>query len=169
MNFKISDFMLLVNNKITGGTAYTNPIYGSNLHVLDSEKEDLRRWGTFLYSAHCAYSLDTSNVVELQIFDYQKEVEYRFVSEEFRGITVPFTTAEDELDKFKLVELEELDDFLEKAKAIINGEEYDTRVMIPLNMNKDELYVLMLAAHTQDITLNQFMTEVIKEAISKYE
>ena len=34
-------------------------------------------------------------------------------------------------------------DWLEKASAIFTGQDFDTRVQVPLNLEKDELYKLM--------------------------
>ena len=57
-------------------------------------------------------------------------------------------------------DLETQEDWLEKAGAMFAGLEFDTRVQVPLNLEKDELYKLMTMAHERDVTLNK-MVEII--------
>jgi len=59
------------------------------------------------------------------------------------------------------------DDFVEKATAIIAGEDYDTRVQIQLDIPHDLLYKLMLQAHEADLTLNEFIVKILQEAMSQ--
>ncbi|CAB4130251.1 hypothetical protein UFOVP116_345 [uncultured Caudovirales phage] len=41
----------------------------------------------------------------------------------------------------------------------------DDRVSVPLNLNNDELFQLMLMAHERDITLNKLAEEILREAL----
>jgi len=59
------------------------------------------------------------------------------------------------------------DDFIEKATAIIAGEDYDTRVQIQLDIPHDLLYKLMLQAHESDITLNEFILKILQDVIDR--
>jgi hypothetical protein len=52
--------------------------------------------------------------------------------------------------------------------ALMNGEEYDDRVAIPLNLPDDVLLILMKEAHEKDITFNQYLTEIISEKLKQY-
>jgi len=57
---------------------------------------------------------------------------------------------------------------LEKARAIVLGEDYDSRIRIPVDMPDAELFVLMKMAHEQDITFNQLMINVLTAAIDSH-
>ena len=65
-------------------------------------------------------------------------------------------------------DLEVEEDWLEKANAIMNGEEFDTRVQIPLTLEKDELHKLMEMAHERDVTLNKMVEIILEEMILRH-
>ena len=69
-------------------------------------------------------------------------------------------------DGVNYVDLESDDDFIQKALAIKAGEDYDTRVSVPVEMEDDLLFELMKNAHERDITLNQMMELILREAIA---
>jgi hypothetical protein len=60
-------------------------------------------------------------------------------------------------------------DWLEKAQAIVASEVYDTRVSIPIELPDHELLVLFKMAHERDMKFNDFVEEVLKEALADYE
>jgi len=68
-------------------------------------------------------------------------------------------------DAVNYVDLEDDEDFCEKAEAIRDGIEYDTRVSVPLTVPDDVLFELMKRAHEQDITLNQLVEQILWTAI----
>lgn len=67
---------------------------------------------------------------------------------------------------FELILLETDQDFINKATAIVNDESYDSRIELPIDLEKDELHNLMLEAHRRDITLNALITEVLELVIA---
>ena len=71
-------------------------------------------------------------------------------------------------DQTMWYDLEVEDDWLEKASCIMQGLEFDDRVQIPLNLEKDELYKLMEMAHERDITLNKMVEIILEEMIQKH-
>ena len=70
-------------------------------------------------------------------------------------------------DGVDYVDLESDNDWIQKAIAIKQGKDYDTRVTIPLELEDDEIFGLMKMAHERDITLNQFVEELLWEAINR--
>lgn len=50
----------------------------------------------------------------------------------------------------------------------IIDEPLDGREDIVLNLNREELYQLMLYAHEQDITLNQLVENILRTYIEEY-
>lgn len=65
-------------------------------------------------------------------------------------------------------DLETQEDWLEKARAIMRGEEFDTRIDIPLNLDNDTLLKLAMEAHKRDVTLNKMVELVLQEVIDKH-
>ena len=59
------------------------------------------------------------------------------------------------------------EDFLEKARAIFAGEEYDARVQLPLILDREDMFDLMRIAHEQDITLNELVEHILRDAIDQ--
>ena len=60
-----------------------------------------------------------------------------------------------------------LDDWVEKATAIVKGEDYDARIVVPLNFSEEELFTLMKMAHEMDLSLNKFVEHILTLAIEQ--
>lgn len=71
-------------------------------------------------------------------------------------------------DDIKWISLEVEEDFLEKATAMFNGDEWDERVQVPLDLEDDLVLQLAMEAHKRDITLNKMVEIVLREAIDRY-
>ena len=71
-------------------------------------------------------------------------------------------------DDVKFINLEMEEDFLEKATAIFNGEECDTRVQFPIDIDDDLILKLAMEAHKRDITLNKMIEIILQEVIDKH-
>ena len=52
--------------------------------------------------------------------------------------------------------------------AIRAGEEYDTRVSVPVDFSDEELLKYMKIAHDRDITFNQLVEEALRAAIDEF-
>jgi hypothetical protein len=51
--------------------------------------------------------------------------------------------------------------------SIKAGEDYDTRVSVPLELENDEMFELMKMAHEQDLTLNEFVEQLLRRVIEE--
>ena len=71
-------------------------------------------------------------------------------------------------DDVKWVDLEMEEDFLEKATAIFNGEEFDTRVKIEFDLDDRSILQLATEAHKRDITLNKMIEIILQEVIDRH-
>jgi predicted HicB family RNase H-like nuclease len=52
---------------------------------------------------------------------------------------------------------------------MFNGEEFDNRVQVPLDLDDDLMMQLFMEAHKRDITLNQLVEEILKKVIAESE
>jgi len=161
----LEQFLKTIDYKITGGSEYQWESYGPNARYIDSDNTR--------YSINAIYDSNTQFVYSIEAWDYVNNRSYRWINPEYvdnykteckqRGIE--FDNACDELS---FIDLEVADDMLEKAVAMVAGEEYDTRIKIPLDLPEDKIFQLMMLAHERDITFNELVTEALQEAINDY-
>jgi hypothetical protein len=162
-------WMESVNYRITEGSEYCWSCYGVNAYCLDSWDGDHNG-----ASASIVFDTKTQEVYESSVYDYSKNRAYRWINPVYKlahkaeadSREVDFKTAWDNID---YTDLEVEEDFLQKLEAIMNYEDYDTRVQVPIEFDDDELLVLMKLAHERDITFNQFVEEALRTALVEFE
>jgi len=150
----LKEWMELVDYKITEGSEFYTNIPG--LYSLDSWNQEQDGFTFFI-----AFDpKDDQRVYVVEACDYANNRAYRLKD--------PAIELDDQAwDDVKWCDLEVDDDFIQKALAIKAGEEYDTRVSIPLELEDDLLFELMKKAHEEDITLNQMVERLLREVIDK--
>ena len=164
----VKDFMELVDYRITEGGTYCWNCYGPNAYSLDFWNQDQDG-----FTVCIVFDTKNQTVYQAEAFDYSRERAYRLINpdykkahdEEAKQRNVDGDQAWDEV---QFVDLETEEDFLSKARAIINGEDYDTRVSIPVDFTDEELLKYMTMAHERDMTFNQFVEEALRHAIEEY-
>lgn len=162
----LKDFMELVNYRITEGSEYGWKCFGYNAHTLDSwdgRYEDG-------YNLSITFDTKTQVVYSVEVCDYQNSRAYRMINPDFvaahsaeriqRGVDY-----KEAWDKVDYVDLDVVADFTEKARAIIAGESYDTRVQIELELDNELMLFAYQQAHEQDITLNQYFVNLLRNFI----
>jgi predicted nuclease with TOPRIM domain len=106
--------------------------------------------------------------------DYTNDRAYRMINPKFQKKhateaemrNVNLNEAWDDVD---YVDLDVVDDFIQKALAIRAGEDYDTRVQVEVDFSDEELLQYMKMAHERDMTFNELVEEALRHAISEYE
>ena len=165
----LKDFMELVDFKITEGSEYCWQCFGPNAYTLSSWNGDHNG-----HSLSITFDTKYHTVYQVEAFDYKNDRAYRLMHpdcvEDYRDESKQRDIDPDEAwDSVKFVDLETEEDFVKKAQAIIAGEDYDTRVDIPLRLDDEHLFELMKQAHERDMTFNQFVEQALKEFIELYE
>lgn len=124
------------------------------------------------FSTTVTYNRKTQEIYEIETYDYSKNNFYRWFNESYREAY--FKAAEqrnidptEAFDDEKFIDLEVEEDILDKTRAIVNGREYDDRVLIPLTLDDDTLLELFKQAHARDITFNQFILNILQEQIDR--
>jgi hypothetical protein len=163
----IKEWMELVDYRITEGSTYGWQCYGYNAYCLDSWNGNHDG-----HSFTIIFDTKTQEVFEVQAHDFRNGRAYRMINPNYapqhmmevanRGVE---DVAWEDVD---YVDLECDDDFMQKALAIAAGEDYDTRVSIPVDFTDEELLKYMKMAHERDITLNQLIEEALRAAIEDY-
>lgn len=164
----LKEWMEVVEYRVTEGSTFCWQCYGDNAYTLDSWNGEQNG-----HSFTIIFDTKTQVVYEVQVHDYTNQRAYRLVNPDFKSQrdsessdrNVSLTEAWDDVD---YVDLEADDDWIQKAVAIAAGEDYDTRVSIPVEFSDEELFKYMMMAHERDITLNQLIEEALRAAISDF-
>jgi hypothetical protein len=162
---KIEDYLKATQYKITGGETFNWTTFGPDARYLDCDKEDH-------YSTNIIFDSVTFDVYMCEMWDYVNEREYRWISPEYLDRykaecvlkDVDFTAACDRT----FTDLEVEDDILEKIAGMVSGQEYDTRVKVPIDFSDEELLKYMVLAHERDMTFNEFIEEALRHAIDEF-
>lgn len=163
----LKQWMETVNYAITEGYNYQWQCYGANAYGLES-------WNGKQDGASFSIIFDQidQTVYQVEAHDMKNNRSYRMINplfaEAHSGETASRGMTDVAYDDVKFTDLETDEDFLEKAAAIFIGLPYDDRISIPVDLPDNVLFSLMKQAHEQDITLNQLMENVLKEAIESY-
>lgn len=149
--------------RITGGSEYQWACYGADVRYLDFESDYASVSVIFDSVDQTVYSVDicTKEIGSIKPYrwlnsDY-KDAYYKEAKK--RNIDADIAW-----DDVKWYDLDVEEDFLEKAHAIFNGEEFDNRIQVPLDLDNDTVLALALEAHKRDITINK-MVEIILLAV----
>ena len=161
----MKEWMELVDYRITEGSDYCWQCFGTHAYTLDS-------WnGEHDGHSFCiVFDTKTQAVYEVQAHDYLHQRAYRMINPEFKSEhdtecdrrDVDLSEAWDDVN---YVDLDVDDDFIQKCLAIKAGEDYDTRVSMPVDFTDEELLTYMKMAHERDMTFNQFVEEALRAAI----
>jgi hypothetical protein len=148
----IKDFMEVVDYRITEGSQYMWKCYGSDAYRLDSWNGDHDG-----HSVSIVFDTKTQEFYEVSVYDYKNQRAYRLINPNYkfahddeassRGVDL-----NQAWDDVNYTDLDIAEDFLEKAEAIVNGQPYDERVMIELDLPENLMLKLYELAHKQDYT-----------------
>lgn len=163
----LKNYLEAIEYKITDGTDYGWQCYGSNARYLDSYKEDQ-------YSVGAIFDSQDQFVYAIELWDYQNNREYRWQHPDYKQAFLNEAKEREidpteSLDNSKFIDLEVADDILEKISAVVAGEDYDTRVKVPVDFTDEQLLTYMKMAHERDITFNQLVEEALRHAIAEVE
>ena len=167
-------FLSEINNayqhKITGGGDYGWDCYGSNTWSIDYTSKYAHGYVIFDTVTQKVYEVNVSPALGAWGTDEHEPKPYRYIDPDYR--LSHYTEAKDRhvdadqaWDDVKWVDLETEEDFIEKASKMFNGESFDTRIQVPVELDDDTLLKLTMEAHKRDITLNKLIEEILRELI----
>jgi len=159
----LREFFELIDYCINEGSDYGWECYGGHAHAIDHTADD--------YSLTVIFDRQDQTVYEVTVCDYRNDRAYRMIHPDYQAAHTAEAqergvAADQAWDEAKYVDLEADDDFVEKAQAIIAGEDYDTRISIPIDLPEHELLELFKMAHARDMTFNNFVVEIVSEKIA---
>ena len=155
----LKEWMELVDYKITEGNDY---------YAFSPDAYSLNSWSGTQdgYSFDIVFDTKTQVVYQVEACDYRLNRAYRLVHPMYKD---QVQADEQAWDDTNWIDLEVDDDFIQKALAIKDGEDYDNRVQIELDIPEEDLLLYMKEAHKRDMTFNEFIEEALKAAIEEFE
>ncbi len=161
----MKEWMELVDYRITEGCDYGWQCYGPNAYQLDSWNGDQDG-----HSFCIIFDTKDQTVYEVQAHDYLHQRAYRMINEDYRKKNRKEAKRRDvnkdeAWDDVNYIDLEVDDDFIQKCLAIREGEDYDTRVEVPLTLPDEQLFDLMKMAHESDMSLNSFVEQILRDQL----
>lgn len=161
----LKEWMAVVGYRITEGSDYGWNCYGPNAYQLDSWNGEQNG-----HSFNIVFDSITQVVYEANAHDYANNRAYRlrntaFIKAHDQEATERGCDINKAWEDVNYIELEVNEDWIEKAEAIISNQGYDTRVQVPLTLDKAQMYLMMQMAHEADLTLNQFVEKLLREEI----
>ena len=167
----MQEWMKLVDYKITEGSDYGWTCYGPNSYMLDSWNGGHGKDG---YTFGIIFSTKSQKIYEVSMCDYTNDRAYRMINPDYaekhrKEAESKSVIGNNAWDDVNYVDLEVDDDFIQKALAIRAGENYDTRVKVPVDFSDEELLQYMKLAHERDMTFNQFVEQALRDALNEYQ
>lgn len=166
----MKEWMELVDYKITEGDNYGWSCFGPNSYNLSSWNGIHGKGG---YSFNIVFSNKSGKVYCVEVCDYTNERAYRMINPDYvkkhakeaknRGVDL-----NQAWDDVNYVDLEIDDDFIQKSLAIKAGEDYSTDISIPIDLPDNILLEAAMNAHRQNITLNEYINNALREMIDEY-
>ncbi len=171
---EIKDFMEAVNYRFEGVGGYTWNSYGKDCYYLDYNDVNKN------VSASLVYSTSNMEVMEFTVCDYIKNLAFRWINSDYEHrhmAEIKYRGIVDEAwdDPHTLWTPMNETNILSIAKLIISSSSYDhtsykdvdKMVSVDIDLEEDEWYVLMLAAHNANVTLNEFVNRILRDHIEK--
>ena len=165
----MKEWMELVDYRITEGSEYGWSCDGPNAYTLDSWNGVHGKGG---FSFSIVFSTKSQKVYEVSVCDYTNDRAYRMINPKCqekhrKEALVRDVNLNEAWDEVTWVDLEIVEDFMEKAQAIRAGETYEDTVSIPLDLPDDLLMLAFKSAHEADMTFNDWMNQMLRNFIDK--
>lgn len=163
----LEDFLKSIDFHITEGSEYLWQCFGPDSYELSSWNKNENQ------NTVCAvFDRKTKVVYTMEAWDYNNRKTYRWIHPDYVDAVKSEYAArnlnfKESIDNEQFIDIDVPEDILEKAEAISDGQPYDERVQVVLNLPDDELFMLMTMAHEKDITLNQMVEIILREMINK--
>lgn len=166
----LKEFMETVDYRVSEGSEFGWPCFGPAAYSISAWNGDHDGW-----SANITFDTKDQTAYVVEVCDYKHNRAYRLINPDYADTYKTYAKKNypeyinQAWDNVDFVDLEVDDDWIQKALAIRAGEDYNTKVTVPLDLTDTEIFQLMKMAHERDITLNQFVEELLWEAVRKAE
>lgn len=152
-------FMRLTGNRVTDAWEHQwNSVKGAQILEDGATGNE-----TVPYSIYIAYDRQTMDYCILSVTDYKTSIEYQLVNPQCYELYRKEHEAslEDSSGEITTIFLETIEDFEEKASAIVAGKPYDTRIIVPVELPTDVLEAISKLADAKHMDINDFASEIL--------
>jgi hypothetical protein len=161
----LRDFMEIVDYRITEGSDFLWQCFGSKAYRLDSWESDRDS-----HTVSVVFDPNTQTVYQMEAHDYPGEKSFRWTHPDYREAHTAEARERDvnvqqAWDHVNFVDIESAEHLLRISRAIVQGQPYDQQVSVPIDLTDEEWYQLMRQAHEHDVTLNQWVQQLLERAI----
>ena len=122
-------------------------------------------------STDIIYDLKNQQVYEVTAHDFMMSKSYRMINPKYKPAydkEVKDRKLDDmAYDDVPYTDLEVDEDLVEKLTAILNYKTYDTRIQVPLELNRDEIHQMMTEAHKADMSLNEYVEHLLRRVVDE--
>jgi hypothetical protein len=155
----LMEVLTATKGKIVDGSKFYWECYGLNSWNLEFKK-------TQDCEISVTYDTETFVVNEIQLSDLKREVEYRWINPDFiQKVKDEYLKREydfsESIFENKIYDLEYEEDILEKISCIFNDQPYNPKILIKLDLTEEEVNTLTKAAELQNITVDQFVENIL--------
>lgn len=165
---KLQEYITATENKISEGCDYQWNCFGMKPFMITTYFENANTEATAIYDRK------TLDVFSVEFLDNDSNTIYRYLDHKYKDAYYAECESrgidpKNEFDLFKIREVIVEADILNKINCSALGDEYDTRIKVPLDLPDPLLFDLMKLAHEKDVTLNELITGAIASSIERYE
>jgi hypothetical protein len=158
----LREFFELIDYRINEGSDHGWQCYGDYAHIIDHADGD--------YTTSVIFDRQCQTVYEITVCDYKNNRAYRMIHPDYQAAHKTESIKRSvnpcqAWDDVEYVDLETVEDFVIKTQAIIDGQDYDTRVSIPIDLPESEMLKLFMMAHQRDMTFNEYVTEMLEQQL----
>lgn len=163
----LKEWLEIIDYRVIEGGTFMWDCFGPHAYQLSSwEYPDDN------FSTGIVFDTITQEVYMVEVCDYINERAYRLITPAHRDSFLQYSMnrigdASYAWDNVEFTDLEVVSDWKEKAIAIWNKQDYDTRVVISVDMPQDLIIRLYELAHAADITVNKFVEQILQEEFEK--
>ena len=161
----LKQWMEACEYKITEGSRFCWDCFGHYAYTLDS-------WDGKHEDGHTltiTFDTETQVVYKVEAYDYANDRAYRIINPDYAKAHKDECTARNVDDEayegVTYTDLELDEDWLEKATAIAKGKEYDTGILIPLDLPDHQMLALFKMAHDAKMTFNDYVQQVLRDQL----
>lgn len=162
----IKQILEAVNYRFTTSSEYLWGCYGEHATYLDFKTIGGKPVGSVVYDS------ETAEVFEVSVEVPGRQLAYRWMdafAREDHEIEAKRKDIDPDnaWDDVQYTDIDLIEDFLEKLTAIINEEEFDDRVVVPVNLSEQEEMQLYRLAHEADMTVNDYVNQLLRKEMSR--
>lgn len=164
----IKEILDTIGYRFSAGSNYLWGCYGEHATYLDFKTVSGKPVGSVVYDS------ETAEVYEASVEVPGRALAYRWMdtfAREDHEIEAKRKNIDpnNAWDDVSYTDIDVIDDFLEKLSAIINEEEFDERIIVPIEVSEQEEMQLYRLAHAADMTVNDYVNKILRDEMNRLE